>query len=60
MVAQVAIKEGEQDTAGCRVDDLVDARECERVLRVVPIEIGVVNTHPPFIIVLYRNKYRVS
>jgi hypothetical protein len=32
MLAQVAIKEGEQDTTGRRVDDLIDAWEPEGIL----------------------------
>jgi hypothetical protein len=32
MAARVAIKEREQDAAGYRVDDLVDAWECEGIL----------------------------
>jgi hypothetical protein len=60
MVARVAIKEEEQDAAGFGVNDLVDAWKCEGILRAVPIEIGVIHTHPPFIDILFQDKCRVS
>jgi hypothetical protein len=60
MVARVAVKEGEQDTASRRVDDLVDALESEGVLQAVFIEISIIHTHPPFIIILFQDQYRVS
>jgi hypothetical protein len=34
---------------------MVDAWECEGVLRAVPVEISVIHTHPPFIIILFQN-----
>jgi hypothetical protein len=55
MVARVAVEEGEQDTASGRVDDLVDAWEHDGVLRAVFIEISIIHTHPPFIIVLFQD-----
>jgi hypothetical protein len=54
VVAQAAIEEGEQDAASCRVDDLVDAWEREGVLCSVFIEISIIHTHPPFIVVLFQ------
>jgi hypothetical protein len=60
MIARVVVEEGEQDAASRRVDDLVDAWERERVLRAVFIEISIIHTHPPFIIILFQYKYRVS
>jgi hypothetical protein len=55
MVARVAVEEGEQDAASRRVDDLVDAWEREGVLRAVFIEIGILHTHPSFIIILFED-----
>jgi hypothetical protein len=60
MVARVAIKERAQDAASHGVDDLVNSWERERIFWVVPVEIGIIHTHPPFIIILFQDKYRVS
>jgi hypothetical protein len=60
MIAQVAVEEREQNTASRGVDDLVDAWKCEGVLRAVFIEVSIIHTHPPFIIILFEYKYRVS
>jgi hypothetical protein len=53
MVARVAVEKGEQDATSRRVDDLIDAWEREGVLRAVFIEISIIHTHPPFIIILF-------
>jgi hypothetical protein len=58
MVSRVAINEREQDAASRGVDDLVNAWERERIFWAVPIEISIM--HPPFIIIIFQNKYRVS
>ena len=50
VVAQVTIKEGEQGAADNRVNDLVDAWEPEGILLAVLIEISIIHTHPPYII----------
>jgi hypothetical protein len=55
MVTRVAIKEREHDDARRRVNDLVDAWEREGILRAVFVEINVIHTHPPFIIILFQN-----
>jgi hypothetical protein len=55
MVARVAIKEREQDAASRGVNDLVDAWGREGVLWAVSVEISVIHTHPPFIIILFQN-----
>jgi hypothetical protein len=55
MVAQVAIEEGEKDATSCKVDDLVDAWEREGVLRAMFIEISIIYTHPPFIVILFQD-----
>jgi hypothetical protein len=55
VVARVAVKEEEQAAASRRVDDLVDAWEREGVLRVVFIEISIIHTHPPFIIIIFQD-----
>ena len=59
MIARVAIEEEEQSAAGRRVNDLVDARQTERVLRAVLIEIGIINTHPPVLFILFENEYKI-
>ena len=43
MVARVAIKKREKRAPGCRVNNLVDARERKRVFRAVLVEICIVN-----------------
>jgi hypothetical protein len=60
MLARVAVEEGQQDAASRGVDDLIDAWEHEGVLQAVFIEISIIHTHPPFIIILFQYKYRVS
>jgi hypothetical protein len=60
IIARVAVEEGEQDATSRRVNDLVDAWEREGVLWAVFIEISIIHTHPPFIIVLFQYKYKVS
>ena len=39
------------------VDDLVDARESEGILRAVLVEVCVVDAHPPLVVILFKNKY---
>ena len=58
VIALIAIKEG-KDAAGCRVDDLVDAWEAEGILRVVLVEICVIKTHTPFIVVFLEDEDRI-
>jgi hypothetical protein len=60
MIARVAVEEGEQDAASRGVDDLIDAWEREGVVWAVFIEISIIHTHPPFIVILFEYKYRVS
>jgi hypothetical protein len=60
LVARVAIKEGEQNTADCGVNDLVVAWEPKGILRAMLVEISVIHTHPPFFVILFQIKYRVS
>jgi hypothetical protein len=60
VITRVAVEEGEQDAASRRVDDLVDVWEHEEILRVVFVEISVIHTHPPFIIILIQDSCRVG
>ena len=53
MVAGVAIKKREKRAPGCRVNNLVDARERKRVFRAVLVEIRIINTNSPFAIFLF-------
>jgi hypothetical protein len=53
MVARVVVEEGEQDAAIRRVDDLVDVWEHEGVLQAMFIEISIIHTHPPLIVILF-------
>jgi hypothetical protein len=55
MVTQLAVEKGEQDAANRRIDDLVDAWEHERILRLVFVEISIIHAHPPFIIILFQD-----
>jgi hypothetical protein len=54
VVTRVAIEEGEQDVASRRVDKLIDAWEREGILRAVFVEISIIHTHPPSIIILFH------
>jgi hypothetical protein len=54
-ITRVAVKEGEQDVASRRVDDLVDAWECEEILRAIFFEISIIHAHPPFIIIIFQD-----
>ena len=56
MVSLVAVKEGEQDTPGSGVDDLVNTRESERIFRAMLIKICVVDAHSPLVVVLFENQ----
>jgi hypothetical protein len=60
MIARVAIKEREQDTASRGFDDLIDVWAREGVLQAVFIEISIIHTDPPFIIILFHYNYRVG
>jgi hypothetical protein len=60
MVGRVAVKEREQDVASRRVDNFVDAWERERIFRAMSIEIGIIHAHPPFMIILFQKKYRIT
>jgi hypothetical protein len=53
VVTRVAVKEGEQEAASCRVNDLVNAWEREGILQAVFVEISIIHTHPLFIIILF-------
>jgi hypothetical protein len=55
VVTRVAVEEGEQDAASHKVDDLVDAWEREGIRRAMFVEISVIQTHPPFIIILFED-----
>ena len=59
MITRVAIEDGEQNTPSSGVNDSVDTRQSERVFRTVFVEVCVVNTHPPLIVVLLENQYRI-
>ena len=39
------------------VDDLVDARESEGILRAMLVEVCVIDAHPPLIVILFENEY---
>jgi hypothetical protein len=52
VVPGVAVEEAEQVAARCGVDDLINLRQPERVLRAVFVEISVVDAHPPLVCVL--------
>ena len=60
MIARVAIKEEEQHATGRGVNDLVDAWKSKGILWTVLVEVCVVDTHPPFIIVLLEDEDRVG
>jgi hypothetical protein len=55
VITRVAVEEREHGAASCKVNDLVDASEREGILRAVFVEISVIHTHPPFIIILFQD-----
>jgi hypothetical protein len=59
VIARIAIQEAEKLAPGSGVHNLVDARKTKRVFRAGPIEIGIINAHPPFFI-LFGYKDRIS
>ena len=52
VITEVIVKEGEQFAAGGGVYKLVYPRQTEGVFRAVFVEIGVINKHSPFFILL--------
>ena len=59
MVAEEGIQEAQQVSLSGGVDDLVEAREWEWILRVGLVEVGEVDTHA-FLSPLLRHNHRVS
>ena len=59
MIARVTVQEGEQYASGRRVDDLIDSRECKRILWTVLVEVSVVDAHHPLVVVLFKNEDRI-
>jgi hypothetical protein len=60
VVPRVAVEEAEQVAAHRGVDDLINLRQPGRVLGVVLVEVGVVDTHPPLIGVLLADEERIG
>ena len=57
VIAEVIVKEGEQFIADGGVYNLVYPRQTKGVFRAVFVEIGVINAHSPFFILLsYKNR----
>jgi hypothetical protein len=56
MVSRVEVEKAEQVTARRGVNDLIDSRQPEGILWALFVEIGVVDTHPPFIRVLFADE----
>ena len=52
MVAEVGFEEGEEVAAGRGVDHLVDSWQGERVIGAGLVEVGVIDTHSPFLVLL--------
>jgi len=57
VIAGVTVKEGEEFTAGGGVYNLVYLRQTKGVFRAVFIEIGVINAHSPFFILLLNKNW---
>ena len=53
MITRITIEKRKEFVVGGRIDDLVNTRQAEGVLRAVFVGIGVINTHPPFFILLW-------
>src|SRR5438552_3493997 len=52
MVPRVGIEEAKKLTSRCRVDQLINSRQREKVLWTSLVEAGEVYTHPPFTVCL--------
>ena len=52
MITRITIEKRKEFAAGDRIYNLVNTRQAEGVLRVVFVEIGVINSYPPFFILL--------
>jgi hypothetical protein len=50
VISRIAIKEAEEYTTRRRIDNLINARQPEVILRAMLVEIDVINAHSPFII----------
>jgi hypothetical protein len=59
VVPRVHIEKTEGFTPSCRIDYLIYARQRKQILGTCLIKARVVNTHPPFLILLLY-KYKVS
>ena len=59
MIARVTVEEGEELAAGGGVYNFVYPMQTEGVFRAVFVEIGVINAHSPFFILLL-NEHRVN
>ena len=57
MITGVAIEEGEELATGGGVYYLVNAWQDKRIFRAMLIEIGVINAHPPFFILLLNKDW---
>jgi hypothetical protein len=56
VVPGVAVEEAEQVVARRGVDDLINPRQPEGVLRIVLVEVGVVDAYPPLVRVLLADE----
>ena len=59
MITRITIEKRKEFAAGDRIYNLVNTRQAEGVLRVVFVEIGVINSHSLFFILLL-NEHWVS
>ena len=59
MIPRVAIVKTKQITASRGIHDPIDPWQGERIFRACFVEIGIINTHPPFFI-LFAYKDRIG
>ena len=59
LITRVCVEEGKALTTGCRVNDLIDLREREVILRAVFVQRGEINTHAKDVCALLRDQNRV-
>jgi hypothetical protein len=52
-MSQVKVQEGELRATGAGIDHLINSREPKGVLRVVFVDIGIVNAHKPINFILF-------
>src|SRR5664279_99710 len=57
MISRICIQQTQELAASCRIDDLVNARQSERVLGASLVQVSVINAHPPSSVLLQHKDW---